>query len=244
MPSIRRTTRLTTAASEATKPLSAPVATTKPAKPAPRGYVAINMSLDSRTDMVEMTARKDMVIDGEHGASVSLKAGEKFTAVRAASLGEDMWYIVRHVSGMKKCSCAANKPCRHEIAVAEQAKKAEPAKVVEEPASHMMSEAVWAKLASMQDACIEEPEKINDSLIFCGSEPAPEAAPAPKSDEIFSELKKSSQSLIFSRSEVAPQADAALKNEVLKKSIGSTVAKAKSMMDAPLTKNSGFSLMR
>jgi hypothetical protein len=79
-----------------------------------RGYVAVNFSFDSRTDKVECVARKDMVITGENGASISLKAGEKFTAVRASSLGENMWYIVRQLSGAKKCSCPAIKPCKHE----------------------------------------------------------------------------------------------------------------------------------
>jgi len=83
-----------------------------------RGYVAVNFSFDSRTDKVAMTARKDMTIKGENGAVVTLKQGEKFTAVRAASLGENMWYIVRDVTGEKKCSCAATKPCRHEKLVA------------------------------------------------------------------------------------------------------------------------------
>lgn len=82
-----------------------------------RGYVAVNFSFDSRTDKVECVARQDMVIEGENGASVSLKKGEKFTAVRASSLGENMWYIVRQVSGQKKCSCASTRPCKHEIAV-------------------------------------------------------------------------------------------------------------------------------
>jgi hypothetical protein len=77
-------------------------------------YVAVNFSFDTRTNKVECVANKDMVITGENGAQVALKAGEKFTAVRAASLGENMWYIVRQVSGAKKCSCPATKPCRHE----------------------------------------------------------------------------------------------------------------------------------
>jgi hypothetical protein len=79
-----------------------------------RGYVAVNFSFDTRTDKVECTANKDMTITGENGAQVQLKAGETFTAVRAASLGENMWYIVKHVNGQKKCSCPATKPCRHE----------------------------------------------------------------------------------------------------------------------------------
>lgn len=208
MPSIRRTARIT----ESTKLLSAPVAT----KSTPRGYVAVNMSLDSRTDMVECTARKDMTITGEHGASVSLKAGEKFTMVRAASLGENMWYIVRHVSGIKKCSCAASKPCKHEIHVAAlgKVKQAE----TSQPASYTMSE---AKLAALSGASVEAKEE----------------------PDIFSDIKKSSQSLIFSKAEVAPEANAALKSEALKKNIGSTVAKAKSMLDAPLNKQ-GFSFWR
>jgi hypothetical protein len=85
-----------------------------------RGYVAVSLSFAASTTKVQMTARKDMVVQGENGASVTLKAGEKFTAVRSASLGPDMWYIVRNVSGEKKCSCPATKPCRHEKLVATQ----------------------------------------------------------------------------------------------------------------------------
>jgi len=113
--SIRRTARLTGAA-EAPKLPSAPVAATKSTK---RGYVAVKFTgVDSRTEMMHCTANKDLTIQGEHGASVALKAGEKFTAVRAGSLGPDMWYIVRNAKGEKKCTCAANKPCKHEIKVA------------------------------------------------------------------------------------------------------------------------------
>jgi hypothetical protein len=65
-----------------------------------------------------MTARKDMLVEGTNGASVSIKAGEKFTIVRAGSLGPDMFYIVRNITGEKKCSCLATKPCLHEIYVA------------------------------------------------------------------------------------------------------------------------------
>jgi hypothetical protein len=81
-------------------------------------YVAVNFTFDERTNKVECVANKDMTITGENGAIVTLKKGEKFTAVRAASLGENMWYIVRQVSGEKKCSCPATKPCRHEKLVA------------------------------------------------------------------------------------------------------------------------------
>lgn len=83
-----------------------------------RGYFAVNMSFAAQTNKVTMTANKDMTINGENGASVTLRQGEKFTVVRAASLGENMFYIVRNVSGCKKCSCAAMKPCRHEKLVA------------------------------------------------------------------------------------------------------------------------------
>ena len=79
-----------------------------------RGYVVVNFSFDANTDKVLCTANKDMVIESVNGASVSLKKGEKFYAVRSDSLGENMWYIVRFVSGEKKCSCPANKPCKHE----------------------------------------------------------------------------------------------------------------------------------
>jgi hypothetical protein len=71
----------------------------------------------AETKMLQCTARKDMVIEGENGASVTLKAGEEFTLVRSDSLGEGWFYIVRQVSGEKKCSCPSHKPCKHEKAV-------------------------------------------------------------------------------------------------------------------------------
>ncbi len=82
-----------------------------------RGYVAINLGFAPQTNKVLMTANRDIVISGENGASVSLKKGEKFYAVRSDSLGDGWFYIVRMVSGEKKCSCPAKKPCKHEIAV-------------------------------------------------------------------------------------------------------------------------------
>lgn len=105
-----------------------------------RGYVAVSMSFASGTTKVSMTAKKDMTVEGENGASVTLKAGEKFTVVRAASLGENMWYIVRDVIGEKKCTCAAMKPCRHEKLVA----GSQPVSVLGE---YKMSDEVYEKLA-------------------------------------------------------------------------------------------------
>jgi hypothetical protein len=87
-----------------------------------RGYTVVKLEfIDARTEMINITANKDMMIAGENGASVNIKAGETFKAVRAGSLGPDMWYVVRQVSGEKKCSCPAMKPCKHEKLVASKA---------------------------------------------------------------------------------------------------------------------------
>ena len=84
-----------------------------------RGYTTVTIEfVDPRTNKLEMTARQDMTIPGQNGASVTIKAGEHFTAVRSESQGENQWYLVRHVSGCKKCSCPAKKPCKHEKLVA------------------------------------------------------------------------------------------------------------------------------
>lgn len=121
-----------------------------------RGYIAISMSFDARTDKVEITARQDMAIEGTNGASVIIKAGEKFTAVRAASLGENMWYIVRDVVGQKKCTCMSHKPCKHEIAVftgrslAELQAEAEARKVAKSRKGGISS-AVAAKVAEAKE---------------------------------------------------------------------------------------------
>lgn len=129
-----------------------------------RGYVAVNFSLDARTDKVECVARQDMTIEGKNGASISLSKGEKFTAVRAASLGANMWYIVRDVFGEKKCSCPAMKPCKHEIAVSTgrslaelqteaEARKARKVKV---------AQAVRAKVAeSVEQTTVKENASVN-----------------------------------------------------------------------------------
>ncbi len=142
---------------------------------AARGYVAVNLSFHINTDKVLCTANKAMVITGEYGASISLKKGEKFYAVRAGSLGENMWYIVRMVSGEKKCSCPANKPCVHEVYVttgkplvelrAEVEARTKARKVVAKPAVKVVppvvakvaplspSPALVAKLATLPEYC-------------------------------------------------------------------------------------------
>lgn len=80
-----------------------------------RGYIAFEMRyIGSSIDSVAMTALKTFTVAGENGASVTIEAGEKFHAVRASSLGQDKWYIVRNVTGMKRCTCVSHKPCVHE----------------------------------------------------------------------------------------------------------------------------------
>jgi hypothetical protein len=84
-----------------------------------RGYTAIRIEhIDPRAERLTFTAKKDINIEGVNGASVSIKTGEKFYAVRAASLGNNMFYIVRNVVGAKKCSCPSKTRCVHEVHVA------------------------------------------------------------------------------------------------------------------------------
>ena len=84
-----------------------------------RGYTAIRIEhIDPRAERLTFTAKKDINIEGVNGASVNIKAGEKFYAVRATSLGDNMFYIVRvAVVGAKKCSCPSTTRCVHEIHV-------------------------------------------------------------------------------------------------------------------------------
>ena len=140
MTTTRRTARMTKPANgymaraEQATAIAAPTKIAAIAEPAKatkpgRGYVAFEMKhIAPSIDMVTMTANKSFSVLGANGAHATIWEGEKFTAVRAGSLGPDMWYIVRNVTGTKKCSCPANKPCKHEIAV--QAKQAKAAVVV------------------------------------------------------------------------------------------------------------------
>jgi hypothetical protein len=81
-------------------------------------YTAVKIELvPSGIQTLNITAKKSFTIPGQNGGSVTIEAGERFTVVRSASLGADMWYIVRHVPGVKRCSCPATKPCKHEKAM-------------------------------------------------------------------------------------------------------------------------------
>jgi hypothetical protein len=94
--------------------------TTKLAQPRKTAMPYIIIYLDyiaPETKLLPCKANKDMTITGENGAIVHLRAGEAFDLVRSDSV-ENGWYIVRHVSGEKRCSCPATKPCIHEKAVA------------------------------------------------------------------------------------------------------------------------------
>jgi hypothetical protein len=80
-----------------------------------RPYTAVRIEfVPASIQTLNMTAKRDFTIPGTNGGSITLTKGERFTAVRASSLGHDMWYIVRQVSGLKRCSCPATKPCKHE----------------------------------------------------------------------------------------------------------------------------------
>src|SRR5579859_6658787 len=96
--------------------------TRRTAKITTSAYTVVSLDV-AGAKMIRCTANKDMTIQGVNGASVELKAGEVFYAYKAESLNEqqgrsDLYYIVRNISGMKKCSCPARKPCKHEIALA------------------------------------------------------------------------------------------------------------------------------
>lgn len=156
-----------------------------------RGYTAIRIDhIDPRAERLTFTAKKDIFIEGVNGASVNIKAGEKFYAVRAASLGDNMFYIVREVIGVKKCSCPSVKQCKHEkLIVAHKAAKVSqqhvektapalvvvspvPAKV--EPAYTMSAEKLAMLTAASQDSAeqtviVEEPaEPAKDNVTDIG----------------------------------------------------------------------------
>jgi hypothetical protein len=106
-----------------------------------RGYVAIKVDfISDSTQLLPCTANKAMTIEGVNGAKVSLKAGEKFYLARAASLGDGWFYIVRLRIIGKKCSCAASKPCRHEIAV--QARESERREIAKQTAQPVTNDAI------------------------------------------------------------------------------------------------------
>lgn len=82
-----------------------------------RPYVAIRLE-HVASDWIRCKARKDIDIVGENGGEVHIKAGETFYLARSRSLGDNMFYFVRcTLYGEKKCSCMAEKPCRHEKGV-------------------------------------------------------------------------------------------------------------------------------
>jgi hypothetical protein len=166
MTTTRRTARMTVVTLPTAEQIAAANVTAKRSEP--RGYVAVKIEyVDARTEMLNFTANKDIIVQGTHGATVTIKAGEKFHAVRAGSLGEDMWYLVRpSLKGMKRCSCAANSPCVHEIRIstgkplaelraAKTRKTANPV-VVEAPIVETVNEPAPASEYRMSDALVEK----------------------------------------------------------------------------------------
>lgn len=102
---------MSTATLRRTAKLSQPRKTAMP-------YVIVYLDyIAPETTILPCTANKDMDVHGENGAVVHLKAGEAFDLVRSQSVPNG-WYIVRHVSGEKRCSCPSRKPCGHEEASA------------------------------------------------------------------------------------------------------------------------------
>lgn len=119
-----------------------------------RGYTAVKLEyIDPRAEKLTFTAKKDIFIEGANGASVTIKAGEKFYAVRASSLGPNMFYIVRCVPGVKKCSCPSCKVCVHELHVKNGRPLAELKAEMETKAKERAKsrKAAKAKLAQQED---------------------------------------------------------------------------------------------
>lgn len=84
-----------------------------------RPFVAIKVEHVAATTMIiPCTARKDLEIEGDNGAKIRIKAGDKFYLHRSASLGENMFYIVQVILDVPLCTCMATKPCKHETAIA------------------------------------------------------------------------------------------------------------------------------
>lgn len=130
-----------------------------------RGYTAVRIDfVDARAEKLSFTAKKDILIQGVNGASVHIKSGEKFTAVRATSLEENMWYIVRQVSGSKKCSCASTKPCKHEKCVATGRSLAD-LQAESEARAKSRKPAKAAKVVEPPAPPVEQPERWNTPLM-------------------------------------------------------------------------------
>lgn len=135
-----------------------------------RGYTAVKLEyIDQRAEKLTFTAKKDIFIEGENGASVTIKAGEKFYAVRASSLGPNMFYIVRCVPGVKKCSCPSCKVCVHEQHVSTGKPLAELKAEVEAKAKERAKsrKSAKAKVAQQEDKLptqevVQEPAKVVD----------------------------------------------------------------------------------
>lgn len=133
-----------------------------------RGYTAVRIDfVDARAEKLSFTAKKDIFIEGENGASVTISKGEKFYAVRAGSLGENMFYIVRCIPGVKKCSCPSCKVCVHELHVKNGRPLADLKAEVEARTKERAKSRKAAKLAQQEDKpsaqeVVQEPAKVVD----------------------------------------------------------------------------------
>lgn len=146
--------------------------TTKITQPA-RGYVAIQCDyVSAATTRIACVAKCDMTIEGTNGASVDLKAGEAFWLVRSESLGENMFYIVREEIGVKRCSCPANKPCKHETGL-----KAYIAEHGRSPL-HLRAREIAAEASKAKAAQIAEEAEQSRDLFAVAAANAAQAGPA------------------------------------------------------------------
>lgn len=126
---------------------------------APRGYVAVHVDyIAATTTRIACVARQAMTITGVNGASVELKAGEAFTLVRSESLGANMFYIVREVVGEKRCSCPANKPCKHETGLAAHVAKHG------KPAIHLRATRIAAEASKVAAMAMDDEPAIVGSV--------------------------------------------------------------------------------
>jgi hypothetical protein len=83
-----------------------------------RGYTVIYLGAIRPSQLGKITAKKALHFTGVNGHSVDVAPGQSFYLAPSDSHGDGYFYIVLcDVYGAKKCSCPANKPCKHEIAL-------------------------------------------------------------------------------------------------------------------------------
>ncbi len=81
-----------------------------------RGYAVVRAAFLASAKL-QCTASEDVMITGINGMQVTFKKGEKFTLLRAESLGDDnLFYVVPRVAVARPASLAASIKARDEAA--------------------------------------------------------------------------------------------------------------------------------